>query len=296
MITYAAYGLRICSALPLPELATAEGEPDIYVRFGAVAGPPPRHPPLDYDIYATADEIQLYWRDVGRFSVKNGREIAIDPITTVEERTLRLFVLGPALAIVLHQRGYLVLHASATELHGHAVAFLGGSGWGKSTMAAVLHGRGHNFLADDFAVIRQEASGPMLFPGFPQLKLWPESLVSLGHDPEAVPRLRPEIDKRAFHIAGAIPDLPQPLGRIYVLAEGPHPQITPLGRQESFVELVRHSYAIHLVGATGAATHFYQCAKVSDAIPLFRLNRPRSLRILAEVAALVEADNALGGR
>ena len=46
---------------------------------------------------------------------------------------------GLGIAILLHQRGYVILHASCVNLGSAAVAFLGDSTAGKSFMAAALH-------------------------------------------------------------------------------------------------------------------------------------------------------------
>ena len=71
--------------------------------------------------------------------------------------------------------------------------------------------------------------------------------------------------------------------------------IEPLGGQEAFVELVRHSYAVRLLQATGAApTHIQQCAAVVRAVPIRRLNVRRSLEELPDLAALVEKDATNG--
>ena len=65
------------------------------------------------------------------------------------EPPLRTFLLGPALAVLLHQRGRLVLHAGAVAVNGRVAAFLGGPSWGKSTTTAALDRRGHGIMADD---------------------------------------------------------------------------------------------------------------------------------------------------
>ncbi|MEP7358743.1 MAG: hypothetical protein ABI847_15960, partial [Anaerolineales bacterium] len=56
------------------------------------------------------------------------------------------------------------------------------------------------------------------------------------------------------------------------------------------VELVRHSYAAQALPRLDAAEHLRQCAAVLRHTPLFRLQRPRSLPLLAAVAEAVERD------
>ncbi len=85
----------------------------------------------------------IYRPNVGSFAVRAGREIVIDPLPCVDERALRLTLLGPALALLLHQRDLFVLASSAVRVQAedggdgdfYGVAFLGYSGAGKSTTA-----------------------------------------------------------------------------------------------------------------------------------------------------------------
>src|SRR5207245_2121597 len=121
---------------------------------------------------ASAGSAALYWQEVGAFQITAGREIIVEPASGVEARVLRLFLLGPALALLLVQRGLLVLHASAVEVAGRAIAFLGESGQGKSTTAAAFHACGHPVVADDVVAVQIEDGGPLIYPGLPQLNLW----------------------------------------------------------------------------------------------------------------------------
>lgn len=246
--------------------------------------------------HATIQETHLFWREVGTFLVRRGREIVVDPAPEVEERVLRLFILGPALAVLLHQRGRLVLHASAVAIDGEVIAFPGGPGWGKSTMAAALHARGHGVVADDVTAVQLDMDRPMLVPGFPQLKLWPEAAVSsLGDDLQTLPRLHPELEKRARRVARSFPSASLPLRRIYVLAEGESQRIEPLPAQEGLVELVRHSYVARLLQDAESAelsSHFFQCSRVVKTVPIRRLRRPKYLPALSDLARLVEEDLA----
>ena len=291
MFSYSAYGLSIGSALPLPELTAGEAAADVHVSLGRVARPPSEV--ANGYFHATAREARLFWEGVGTFLVRGGRKIVVDPAPAVEERVLRLFILGPALAMLLHQRGLLVLHASAVAIDGTAVAFLGGSGWGKSTTAAALHARGHGIVADDVTAVRLDTGRPTVSHGFPQLKLWPEAVVSsLGDDLEALPRLHPDLEKRARRVAHWFPSASLPLRRIYVLADGESQGSEPLRPQEALVELVRHSYVSRLLQEAEASTHFLQCASVVKTVPICSLRRPRFLPALSDLARLVEEDLA----
>ncbi len=269
------------------------------LRLGRVDRAPSELDSEGGGLWATAEEACRFLAGVGTFLVRGGREIIVDPAPGVEEGVLRLSILGPALALLLHQRGQFVLHASAVESAGSAVAFTGGSGWGKSTLAAALHARGCGVVADDLTAIAVSTGCPTVFPGFPQLKLWPEAVVSMGEAPETMRRLHPLFEKRARLAIRGFPHRLLPLRRIYLLAEGPVPTIEPLRPREVLIELVRHWYGSRfgdrLLQADGAAvSHFLQCATLANSVTVHRLRRPRSVRVLPDLARLVENDLAHG--
>src|SRR5919109_1904880 len=246
MTPYHAFGLSIHSALPLPELtpsprAAAVGH-DVVVRFGR-AGERRRPSPGGVGFSSASPAEACHHVDnVGAFVVRHGREIIVDPEPDVEERLLRLSLLGPALGLLLYQRGLLVLHASVVARDDHALAFLGKNGFGKSTIAAALHRKGYDLVTDDVAAIRFDDGVPMVLPGFPQVKLWPEAAALLGEDPDQLPVLHPDFDKRAWRSGQAFSHDPRELVCVNVIAPGPTPAIEPLEPREGFFELVRHWY------------------------------------------------------
>ena len=144
------------------------------------------------------------------------------------------------------------------------------------------------------AVLRVEESRVVVFPSFPQLKLWPEALVSLGDDPEKLPRWNPQLEKRARPATQRFSSTPLPVERIYVLDEGNAPKILSLRPQEAFVELVRHTYGsdhgLHAAMGVGSASHFLECASVVNEVTVYRLRRQKSLSQLHNLARLVEED------
>jgi hypothetical protein len=273
-------------------LVAGEGDADVMIRVGNANPPAASQARAEGHLYTTAEEVFLHWEDAGSLSVRRGREIIVDPFPGVEERIIRVCILGPALGVLLHQRGQLVLHASAVALDGGAVAFLGEAGWGKSTMAAALYARGHGIVADDVTAVQAEKAHPIVHPGFPQLKLWPEAAIAVGDVPETLPRIEPSLEKRALPAAHEFSRDPLPLRCIYVLAESETQEIEPLGSQEALVELVRHSYTSRLLRVVGASSHFLQCSNVVKNVTIRSLKRPRSLASLSDLAQLVGKDLA----
>jgi hypothetical protein len=289
MFLYDAYGLRIESAIPLPELTIAakdEAPIDASITFGKLPLSPPNINGRNH--YANSEKIDLHYEGVGGFSISKGRDIIIEPLPQTDARLLRLCILGPALAALLHQKGLMVLHASAVMVNGVVVAFLGDKGFGKSTMAAYLQTRKHRLLADDIVALELKSEVKM-WPGFPQLKLWPSAVAYCGLDIDRLPRVQPDLEKRAHRLAGDFPLAPVTVEHIYILDVGEDIEIVPIRAQQAFIELTRNLYMYRFLQATGsAALLFRQCSQLVDCLPVSYLRRPDSLLRLPEIADLLE--------
>ncbi len=308
-----AYGLNINSSIALPELMPSATPEDAKAADIVVTVGRPIEPDLAgsgaFDYQVGLLQSCLVWRSVGRFLLREGREVLIEPSPHVAEHTLRAFLLGPVLAILLYQRGFLVLHASAAALRNakgewNAVGFLGDSGEGKSTMVAQLHERGHRIICDDVIAIPtssalppqskkpEEKDLPVIFPGFPQLRLWPQSLAALGRDYQELPLLPHHPQRRIFRAVEGFKMAGLPLRRLYVLKSGDSMAILPVSPAHAVMQLARHSYCAGSLPDDDIAAHFQQCGAIANCVPLNILQRPRDLARLIDVATIIENEAA----
>lgn len=296
MYLYQAYGLTIHSEFALPELVPSTTDPiDVSIRFGRVDRSRMTANRLGTYLYVTPQDVSFFWEGVGGILVRDGKEVILDPLSGVEERLLRLPILGIVFSVILHQRGFLVLHASAVEVNGGAAIFLGGRGWGKSTLAATLYGRGHRPISDDLVAIDLSGTMPFVIPGFPQFKLLPDAAaMALGDDPDTLPRLAYGYEKRSRRVVDRFSAEPLPLRGIYQLALGPMPALKPLGVKDATIQLIGNSYIARgtqqLLQQYGGVRHLQQCATTIATVPIYRLERPQSLDIVPKIADLVEAN------
>jgi hypothetical protein len=296
---YNVYGLGIDSTLALPELVAGEAASDVVLlRMGKVQQLPPLMDGTGIGFCANPDEACYWFEGVGVFLIRKGSEVIIDPAPGVEDRVLRLPILGPVLTVLMHQRGRLVLHASAIEAAGEAVAFMGASGQGKSTLAAVLESRGYAIVADDKTALDVTGSSCMVFPDCPRLKLWPDSIGYLGETPEDLPQLHPLCEKRSRPLTRDFAQRPLPLRCIYLLSRGATPAIELCRPQEALSEIMRNwagaRFGEELLRVSNIASFFLQCATLTKKIAVYRLRRPASLAALSQVVDLVE-EHLAGG-
>jgi hypothetical protein len=76
-------------------------------------------------------------------------EVTVTSVPGAEPATVQLVLSGLIMAVVLSIRGHTLLHASAVERDGRALAVVGRSGAGKSTLAGMLCAAGADLVSDD---------------------------------------------------------------------------------------------------------------------------------------------------
>jgi hypothetical protein len=291
---YRAFHLNISSAIPLPELqpGLSSADPDLEIRLGTLDSP--KTPTNETSFWWNHESAYFYWPQAGTFLVRQGHSITVDPAPEAHKSLWRLPLLGGVLAMALHQRGLLVLHASAVSIDGKAVAFIGEKGKGKSTTAAALFHRGHPLLSDDIVAIDLARPGrPLVLPGFPQFKLWPDAVVSLGDDLNDLPRIHGECEKRVRSAHEAFASESIPLSQIFVLGEGTHLRIVPLSPQNILKQLLTHSYCCRygraMMNEKAGADHFRRCLQVAQNATVTSLESPRSFSLIGDLANLIES-------
>ncbi|MBX6763115.1 MAG: hypothetical protein K6T51_08250 [Rubrobacteraceae bacterium] len=271
----------------------AGGRADVSIRLGRIDRIPSEAVDRGY-CRDGKERAHLFWPHVGSFSCVEGREILADPVPEVEDNLFRTFLTGPVLAVLLQQRGLFVMHASSVATREGVVAFMGNKGWGKSTMAAALHARGYDLVADDVTAVKVEDGEVNVLPAFPQIKLWPESAFALGMDAQEMDRIHPDFEKRLRKVSGDFAGGPLPLIRVYLLGvcggDGEEIVLDDLPPHRALVELTRHTFGAEVMLGVGEKEHFLQCVRLVNRVPFKVLVRPWSLAGLSEVASRVEDD------
>lgn len=293
---YQAFGLRIRSCLPLPELIAdeSEGDPDAQIVYGSVPADLPQASFVRPRFQAAAGALLLRVEGVARYLVTDGNRIVVEPEAQAHEEDVRLLLLGSALGALLHQRHDLVLHGSAINVDGCCAAFLGASGSGKSTLALAFRQRGYAILSDDVSVMRPGSDGRLeIQPGYPQAKLWLDSLASVNILGDDLRRIRRSVEKRALPLDASFFRSALPVGRIYILSPDDHGdiRIEPVGGSRRFAVLRRYTYRFrYLEGSGSKAEHFQSAVQLARQVPISFVRRPRQLFRLAELVNRLEAD------
>lgn len=301
MHLYRAYGLTIASEIALPELVRADFDTAaVTIRRRRIDRPFSPATAVVFDIGPRV--AYLAWGEVGAFLIEAGTTVLADLRPGIPDNLARLPLLGAVSAVLLHQRGFLVLHGSAVAIAGQAVIIVGDKGAGKSTMAAALFARGHPLIADDVvAVDCTSDAGLKVVPGYPQLKL-SEAAASLvlKEQGDALPRIHPRSEKRCRQVGeGSFVTRPVRPGQICTLVRGEACRSMPVRPQETLTALLQHSYVTRfgsqVLQGAAAGIHLRQCVALANRAPVHRLEVPSLLEDLDRAAHLIEADLSRAG-
>src|SRR5205823_339252 len=116
----------------------------------------------DWYHYAHLEDRSSYvrWIGLGEFLVSSdGRRITCAPAPESSIESFQVYLLGQALSFALVKRGFEPLHATAIAVDGEAIALLGKSGFGKSTLAACFLAADHRLLTDDLLLLQPFPNG-----------------------------------------------------------------------------------------------------------------------------------------
>jgi hypothetical protein len=158
-------------------------------------------------------------------------------------------LLGPALVLALSLRGVFGLHASAILGAAGAVALLGPSGSGKSSLARQAVAEGGLRVSDDVTPVMLTDAGIRVLPRFPQLKLNPALIVA---------------------------DLELPLAAMVWVEIGDAAlALTQVAAIEASRCLLRDTVASRLFAPALLARHLDFCVALAQRTPAWRLQLPR---------------------
>lgn len=302
MAIYVAYGLRIKSDVPFPELANGELNdidaltPDVCIEFGEI----------DWEKVKKAQENRSQsicgtLKDgipLGNFWVNEGKLIRVQPLPGIELEFIRPIIMGPLISALLRQRGFLVLHASSVLLGESAFVFMGHSGAGKSTLVTALNQQGYPLITDDVTAIHWDPvkANWQVTAGYPYVRLLPDSAKHLGYTFEDLPRIHSFALKRNKALQKGFAQRCVPVGKIYSFDHDfvSKTWIEPLNHQAAVIDLIQYTRASHLLrDPENLRTHLEQCTRLAKQVRIARLHRHRSLEYLPNLISDLEVEAGL---
>jgi len=209
------------------------------------------------------------------------------------------YLVGPILGLLLRLRGIVCLHASAVSINNRAVVFAGCEGAGKSTTAAAFARKGYPVLSDDIVALVERGREFQMFPAYPRVNLWPDSVALLYGSPDALPMISPDWDKRCLQLGETegtkFGERPLPLGAIYVLGEsakGSEGRVEIISQKTALIMLVGNTYATNFLDGKQRAEEFEVLSRVVASVPVRKINRQRETAEVEEFCAAIQQDFA----
>jgi len=211
---YQCAGLRIRSPIPLAA-HTVSAPADVELIEGEVRPVPYERPSPDVIAERVVEGVAWYTFArcdkliVGR--LYRAVDFVIDPTTrrvvfhrdpACDRELVAIIIAGTLTAYLLSATGNLVLHASAVEVAGAALAFVGSSGQGKTTVATLLCAEGYALVSDDVLPVECRDGNVTCVPGGVELRVREKSQPLAEWLAPEVPRRRTADERLAVKVPG----------------------------------------------------------------------------------------------
>lgn len=279
------HGLRIGTDISLPA-ARSSGRPDLRLEVSAEPTGVDGACVLFADPSPTLDRPWFRaWRCMGtqRGHVEFGTagSLSIDGqagllrfhrSADVPDELIGLFVVGAGLATVLALAGRCVLHASAVAVDGRAIAFVGSSGGGKSTLAAAACAGGAELISDD--VLRLDpgrGDGWSAYRGTTRIRLRDgraqvaDALPAGSPDPDGRLTVCPPVAQATTRLAGLV---------VFDETPGEHHPRRVHGRA-ALMALLPHHRLAGLCDPEALTAHLEASARLSRDVPMVAVSASR---------------------
>lgn len=209
---------------------------------------------------------------------------------------LESYFVGPVLGFTLRFREIICLHSSVVGIDGKAIAFLGHSTAGKSTIAAGMANLGAEILSDDVGVLSFKDDGFMVHSGYSKIRLRPKAANFLTDNPENLPKVYSMKDSRYFSLENndKFHSTSLPLSAIYVLGEISDdykvPLLKPIESQKKLMSLFPNTIGSYVVSGDLRAKEFKVLAQIAKTLPMRQLYYAHDITTLTSQCELILED------
>lgn len=217
----------------------------------------------------------------------------IRPVKGADPAILSVLAGGTLLAFVLTMLGTTVLHGSAVQIGGCALAFVGASGMGKSTMATLQAADGARLITDDLLRVDLTNNPPTCSLGATELRLR-KAAGDLAARFDHAPRRRTTGDERDALRPPDEADEGLPLKAIVVPfpdkdSPDQNPQIERLDGMTAFLMLSRFPRLLGWESQEVLGRQFQQLGDLVDKVPVYAARLPWGPPFRGDLAAIVRA-------
>lgn len=236
--------------------------------------------------------LAIGFKEIGLIHILNDRLIHAMPCKNVDPRSLSLFLAGSAVSVALTLKGRYVFHGNAAKLGESCVIVTGASGAGKSTVANAFLNAKIPLLTDDVCVIDTRQNPPILYPSYPSLKLWKQTLEDLNIPYENSKKISDHLDKYYLPMNDLFWAEPLPISHIFLLeknADISDVQVQPLSNTAFFEQLILNAHRFFYIKQLNMTKAQFTWASVlSQTVKGAKLIRPDSKMVADQIVSLIQ--------
>jgi len=311
---YRIFNIVLDSQVPIPELAQATDSQEVDTfTFSLLEDKVSDDSNIDWfhDWYDPNDVIILsagrnesnYWLRFPQlvdFEINlNEQTITAYNHTCTADATVRHLLLDQVIPRMLGQQGKLILHAGAVTLaNGKTVAFIGQSGWGKSTLVSSFQQQGAGLITDDCLMIEKGNGCVLAIPNYYGIRLFDDSIKAIFGEQKESGDVAHYSSKRRLIMSDSNESKAAPLqlDAIFLLSdpeavsESDEVNITAAGGMDAMMTLVAQTFVLDVYDKDLMAKQFRHCGKLFDnELLCFQLDYPRKHSKLDEVRKAIES-------
>jgi len=246
------------------------------------------------EFYRSGEGYLLRFPGLADFEVSaDGTEVIAHPVAGTDEVTVEHLYINQLVPLALSRQGKPSFHASVVTVPGGAIAFLGKTGMGKSTLAASFALSDAAFLTDDALLVEETKDGCLAMPSHASLRLWEDGVDALldAGNPQADPVSYSSKTRLLAGEGRTHCDEPQALlaafmlERANVYPEGTQSAVTfrALHGVERHMAWVENSFLLDIEDHELLASHLDWTHRISGTVPTFALDYPRDYGMLPDV-------------
>jgi len=246
------------------------------------------HPPYDQWLTPDGKVSAEFFRTVDGFLVRfpaqvdfaidpTGQRVICVPTPGMLKDPLNDIYLNSILPILGNYSGELNLHGSATAVANRALAFMGLSRRGKTTLVGACARAGYPFLTEDVLSLKCAGERYWVQPKRPVLRLFPDSAAFLlsgeGLEPVATEKTAIDASRILPHHFKNVR-----LARIYILGPGDTDSVVikRLSKADALTQILQHGFILDVEDRARLRSHFERVARLVETVPCHSLDFPRN--------------------
>ena len=222
----------------------------------------------------------------------DGKECTCYPIPGLENETRDHMFRSQVQPFLWNRRNKLIFHASCIDYDDTAIAFMGESGKGKSTLVAAFAKKGCGFLTDDGLLIEKSKGEFWAKPNDPSIRLWDTSYEALMTHNDKLSAAISFTDKKRILASSLLPycNQPRPLKAVYFLANDDVDDfiIKEVKGARRHVLWSKCSFNLDVWDKEAMSLSFENVAELAMTVPSFTLDYPRDFDKLDSVIESLE--------